>query len=457
MGGSSSLGSSATHLLESLVQDVRYGVRSLCSQPLFTTMALLALVAGIGLNTALFTVINAAFFLPWDVPEADRVVKVHVSHPRIGYTGFSIVGARLLDTSSESLEGVIVWRPNTVVLDGATDVAPSNAVFASGNYFNVLRAPMTIGRPFSPADDVTGAPVAVTVLSHALWTARYGADPNILGRQIAIDGVAFAVVGVAGRNFDGTGGRMDLWIPLSALALARPGDANVEAILTSPTYCCSEVAGRLAEGATNEQARAELDVLFRQISPPELFAQFRQFTPDVDAESFSIEVSGTAMLARPDRIERAAAIVLLLFAAVASVLLLSCANVSNLLLARAAARQREIAVRLAIGAARRRVLRQLLTESVLLSATACAISVLLAFILPDVIFRLIGQTVPGGLRLQPDLTVLAYSSAVGLVSAIVFGMAPALRGTDVAVIDAMKRHAQHATPRFPLRGVLLGT
>jgi predicted permease len=341
-------------------------------------------------------------------------------------------------------------------LDEAADAAPANAAFASGNYFDVLRAPMALGRAFSAADDVTGA-AAVTVLSHALWTARYGADPNIVGRTISIDGVDFTVVGVASRNFEGTGGRMDLWIPLSALAVARPGDANVEAILTSPTYCCSEVAGRLADGATPEQARAELGVLFRQISPPELFAQFRQFAPDVGAESLSIALSGTAMLARPDRIARAAAIVLLLFAAVVSVLLLSCANVSNLLLARAAARQREIAVRLAIGAARRRVLRQLLTESVLLSAVACAISVLLAYVLPDLIFRLIGQDVPGGLHLAPDLSVLAYCTAVGLLSAVTFGIAPALRGTDVAVIDAMKRHAQHASPRFPLRGVLLGT
>src|SRR5688572_12693597 len=110
----SSFGRSTTHLLETLLQDVRYGLRSLCSQPLFTTMALLALVAGIGLNTSLFTVINAAFFRPWDVPETERVVRLNVHHPRLGYTGFSIDGARKLDARSDSMRGVIVWRPNTV-------------------------------------------------------------------------------------------------------------------------------------------------------------------------------------------------------------------------------------------------------------------------------------------------------------------------------------------------------
>jgi predicted permease len=452
------LGARFAHVWHTSLQDVRYGVRSLISQPLFTGMATLALVAGIGLNTSLFTVVNAILFKPWAVPEADRMVRLHMAHPRLGYTGFSVAMSRQLDASSRTLDGAFAWQTNSVVLDDAeTNAPPANAVFVSGNYFDVLRVGMAFGRPFSADEDVTGSPVPVVVLSHALWTQRYGADLAILGRTIAIDGVDFMVIGVARRDFPGTSsGRSDLWAPLASLALARPGDVNVQSLLASEAHCCSEVAARLAPDATREQAQAELNALFRQYAPPALFQQFAQFAPDVRAETFGVVMTGTALLARPDGQRQAALIVGLLLAAVVSILLLACANVSNLLLARAAARQREIGVRLAIGASRSRVVRQLITESALLALAVSIIAVALAYVLPDLIFRFIGERPPSALRFDPDLTVLGYSLGLGLLAAVAFGMAPALRGTRVALSDAMKQQAMHASPRLPLRGVLLG-
>jgi putative ABC transport system permease protein len=439
----------AVRTWQTTLQDVRYGVRSLLSQPLFTTMALLALVAGIGVNTSLFTVFNAVAFRPWDVPEAERMVQLHVARPRFGYTGFAIAMARQLDAASSTLSGAFAWTPRPVVLDAETDAPAANAVFVSGNYFKVLGIGMSLGRPFSAEEDVPSSPVPVAVLSHALWTQRYGADSTILGRTIKLDGVDFTVIGVAPRDFAGTyAGRSDLWAPLSALALARPGDP-----LTNPARCCVSVAARLAPGVTREQARAELDALFRRYAPPELV---QQLAPDGHAEAFGVVLTGTALISRPDERQEVALIFGLLLAAVVSILLLACANVSNLQLARAAARQREIAVRLAIGASRGRVVRQLFTESMLLGLTVSVIAVALSYVLPDLVFRLIGERPPSALRFDPDLTVLAYSLGLGVLAAVAFGIAPALRGTDIALADAMKQQASHATPRFPLRSVLLG-
>jgi predicted permease len=453
MGIVPKLGGRATRAWQTSQQDVRYGLRSLLGQPLFTALALLALVAGIGLNTSLFTVVNAITFRPWDVPEADRMVQVHVARPRFGYTGLSVAMARQLDADSATLSGAFAWTPRPVALDAEAS-ALANAVFVTGNYFEVLRVGMSLGRAFAADEDVPGSPVPVAVLSHALWTQRYGADSAILGRTIELDGLAFTVIGVAPRDFAGTyAGRSDLWVPLSALALARPGDTNVESLLTNPAHCCSSVAGRLAPGATRDQAQAELDALFRRYAPPEML---RQVAPDARGETFGVVLTGTELLNQPDERQEVALIFGLLLAAVVSILLLACANVSNLLLARAAARQREIAVRLAIGASRARVVRQLLTESLLLSVAGSVVAVALAYVLPDLIFRLIGERPPDALRFDPDLAVLGYSLCLGVLAALAFGVAPALRGTDVALNDAMKQQAMHATPRFPLRGVLLG-
>jgi predicted permease len=450
----SNLGGRAVHAWRTTLEDVRYGVRSLLGQPLFTAMALLALVAGIGVNTSLFTVVNGVLFRPWDVPEADRMVQLHVAHPRFGYTGFSVQVARQLAANSRTLSGAFAWTPRPVALGTETTAPPASAVFVSGNYFEVLRVGMSLGRPFAADEDVPSSPLPVTVLSHALWTQRYGADDGILGRTIALDGLDFTVIGVAPRDFVGThAGRSDLWVPLSALALARPDDTNVESLLTNPAHCCSSVGARLAPGVTREQAQAELDTLFRQYAPPETL---QQLATDGRAGTFGVVLTGTELLNRPEEQQQVALIFGLLLAAVVSILLLACANVSNLLLARAAARQREIAVRLAIGASRARVVRQLLTESLLLALTVSFIAVALAHVLPDFIFRLIGERPPSALQFDPDLTVLAYSLGLGVLAALAFGVAPALRGTDVALNEAMKQQAMHATPRFPLRGVLLG-
>jgi predicted permease len=426
----------------SVFQDLRYAARSLRSQPGFTSLALLALILGIGLNTSLFTIFNAVAVRPWPVRDPGRVVTLLSSAPKSRqYGGFSVAAYRYLNEHSHTLAGAVIERPQGVTLDQAD---PISAHFVSGNYFSVLGVEMTLGRGFTNDEDTVDGPQAVAVLSHGAWQTRYGADPNILGRRILLDDVPFTVIGIADQDFTGTAqGRYDLWAPLASLTVARPNDSSVRAWLTNPGYCCSQMSARLAPGVSRELATAELNTLIRQ------------FQSDLAEQPREITLAGTTFLGRPDAKERAIPVMLLLAAAVGAILLLACANVSNLLLARAAARRREIAVRVAIGAGRGRIVRQLLTESLLLAATASGFGLLLAYMLPDFVLRHMVQD-PPNVRLTPDTTVLAYAVGIAVFTAIVFGLAPALRGTRVTISDAMKQQNGHASARFPLRGALLG-
>jgi predicted permease len=430
--------------LESILQDLRYAVRSLASQPGFTAMALLALVLGIGLNTSLFTAINAVLSRPWNVPEPDRVVNAYTMNRQFGpgLAGFALTGVRFLNENSRTIEGALAFRTYEVDLDGA---AGTRAAFVTGNFFNVLGVGMRTGRGFSTAEDVARSPVTVAVISHFLWTKRYGANLDIIGRAVRLDGVPFTVIGVAGESFAGTTeNRTDVWAPFASLPLVRANNPALPGLLTDPGRCCSEVAARLRQGVSREQAQSELNALYRQ------------YSAEVQRDPAEILLTGTAMLDHPQRRRRAAPVLALLLVAVGAILLLACANVSNLLLARAAARQREIAVRVALGAGRWRVVRQLLTESVLLAAIASAGGLLLACVLPDLILRFMGQAPPTNLHLTPDGNVLAYAVGIAALCALASGLAPALRGTRVSVSEAMKRQSAHASPRIPLRGTLLG-
>jgi macrolide transport system ATP-binding/permease protein len=432
---------------ESVVQDLRYGVRALVKDPAFTTLALLTLTLGIGLNTSLFTVFNAVALRPWPVREPARVVTLlrnGVGHDRSHYGGFSAAEFRYLRDHSSTLNGAILTRSEKVSLDQQPDGPRTTCHFVSGAYFAVLGVEMALGRGFAIDEDRIEAPQAVAVLSHGTWQTRYGGDPQIVGRRIRVDDVPFTVVGVAGEEFTGISAeRHDLWIPLAARPLARPNDSSAKLWLTDPHYCCSNMAGRLAPGIRREQAQAELTTLAHQYQ-----AQLRE-------KPYQVVVSGTTFFGQPDAKRQALPAIALLIGACGSILLLACANVGNLLLARAAARQREIAVRLSLGAGRSRVVRQLLTESVLLAAVASGLGLSLAYLLPGVVLRNLAQEAPS-FKLTPDATVLAYAVGIAALSALAFGLAPALRGTRLGLSEVMKQQSAQASPRFALRGALLG-
>ncbi len=413
---------------ESVMQDVRYALRNLRHQPGFAMIAILALGCAIGLNTSLFTVFNAVAIRPWPVYDASRVVNIFELNDRHQSYGFSLAEFRYLSAHSKTFSGMLVHRTTRVnVEDG-----PANSSWVSGGYFSVLGVGMQQGRGFLPEEDLAEKPQPVAVVSDSFWRARLGSDPHAAGRQIRIEDVPFTIVGVADSDFTGTSpDRVDIYVPMAAGAILQPKDAWVKEFLTSPTYCCSNLAGRLGPSVSRQRGEAELAVLHQQ------------FLAQSHEEAHGIELRGTAFFANAKK-EKIVPIFTLMFLGVTLVLMLACANVGNLLLARAAARRREISVRLSLGASRKRVIRQLLTESLVLAFAAGALGSIAACWLPAWVFRWsVNDSV--GFRFTPDATVLAYALLLNIATCMIFGLAPALHGTKPAASES----------RHTLRSILL--
>jgi predicted permease len=441
--------------IESVFQDVRYAIRSLWRQPGFTLPALFTLALGIGLNTSLFTVFNAVALRPLPVREPSQVVNLFKAMPgrRTGLGGFGVAEYRFLRDHARTVSGLVMERDEGVWLDGQQSGRKLSAFFVSGNYFRALGVDMAAGRGFLDSEDDPGSPTAVAILSYFTWQTRYGGDPHILGREIRIDDVTFTVVGVTAEHFTNTRpAPQDLFTPLSSLLLVRPNGNSAKQILTDPTYCCSSMVARVAPGVSRRQVEAELGSLSTQFQEPYQRAAAGQGAQQKEQR---VVATGTAFVDQPGRKRSAGQAFMLMFIAVGLVLLLACANVSNLLLARSLARHREIAARLAIGASRRRLIRQLLTESALLALVACGLGLLLAEVLPGVVIAAMAGDVPW-LRIAPDASVLGYSIVLAIVSSLVFGLAPALGCTRVSVSDALKQQSGSSGPRFALREILVG-
>lgn len=245
--------------MNGLWHDLRYGLRGLLRQRGFTALALVVLGSAIGLNVTVFTAFNAVLLRPWPVPDPDAVVRVFSigsKGPRAG--GLSLAERRYLDEHAKSFTGLVAMR------DGGSH---GDLVYqhVSGNFFDVLRVPMAHGRGFRADEDRADAPMPVAVLSHAAWKRRFGGRPDVVGQTVDISGVPFTIVGIAAREFTGTQtNRRDVWLPLAAMSLLRPHDPSVREMLTKPAHCCSSVAGRLADGVSRDEARAELSHLSRQ-------------------------------------------------------------------------------------------------------------------------------------------------------------------------------------------------
>ena len=374
-------------MTSSILRDIRYALRTLAAKPGFTVVALATLALGIGANTAMFSVVHATLFRAPPVDEPDELVAVFTTSRR-GFPRSSTSYPDFLDYRDRStrLADLAGSSGLPASLGNDDEGAESVAVWTvTGNYFPLLGVPPSYGRMLQPQDDVLGGGALVAVLRHDFWEDRFGADPAVVGQTIRLNRIAFEVVGVAPPDFRGMslGSGPQIWIPMQSRPALSTGP--VTPIWDQRGNRWMEMSiGRLAPGSTVEQARAELLVISDQLAEEDPGARGPR-SVTVDALSgYQLPLGGEAQIR---------GFVWLLLGVTGFTLLLACANLANLLLARASSRKREFAVRLAIGAGRTRLVRQLMTESLVLAVTGAGLGVVLA----GVLLRLLGGfQLPGG-------------------------------------------------------------
>jgi predicted permease len=435
--------------METLIADLRYAVRRLSQRPGFALIAILTIALGVGANSAIFSVVNAILLRPLPVESPDELVEIYsqegdeepITHAYPDYLDIRV--------RDDLFSGVTAYTVDFFSVELGTEPEVTLGESVSADYFEVLGVPAAMGRAFiSGEDDAPGAP-AVAVISHAMWQRRFASDPAVLGRTLRVRGQTVEIIGVMPPKFKGllVGFSSELWMPLTSNQSFAAGDD-----LRNRGSRWLMMKGRLRPGVTPDQAQAGLDVLAGQLAAayPETNADPLRRFPVIPTNDVRLH----------PMVDRALVpVAALLMTVVGLLLLIVCTNLANLLLARALSRRKEVAVRLAIGAGRWRLIRQLLTESVLLAVLGGALGLLVAWGTVELLVRF---QPPVFVRLSLDLgidgRVLAFTFFVSVLAGVFFGLAPALQATRPQLTPALKNELEAVTRKyrtFGLRGSLV--
>jgi putative ABC transport system permease protein len=450
-------------MLENLLQDARHGLRLLLLNPGFAIVAILSLALGIGANTAIFQLLDAVRLraIPVQHPEQLAIVKIGNFENASGsfssrYSQATNPQWEQIRAQQQGFSGIFAWSPDQVNLARGGEIRMANILWVSGDFFDVLGVKPEAGRLLNASDDRRGCPGAA-VISDSFWRSEYGASSNVFQKPITIDGHPFDIVGVTPPAFFGVevGRTFDIAIPLCADPILRGEYTKLDG--RSDWWLA--MMGRLKPGWTLERATAQLEA----VSPGIFEATLPQRFQAEDAKNY-LSYKLKALPAENGFSELRSdysSPLWMLLAIAGLVLLIACANLANLMLARASAREKEIAVRLALGASRGRLIRQLLSESLLLAAAGAISGILLARMLSGVLVAMIStQSDTMFLDLAPDYRVLGFTAALAVLTCILFGLAPALRATKSSPASAMRASGRGLTAnreRFGLRRILVVT
>ncbi|MGD0668479.1 MAG: ABC transporter permease [Bryobacteraceae bacterium] len=437
-------------------KDLSYGMRSLLRSPVFTVAAVLSLALGIGANTAVFSLLDQVVLRSLPVKDPERLVVLHGSYsgPGGNSTGWSTNSEStfsypfyrdLRDRLPASL-GILACAPAPVRITWRSGTQAAEAEMVTGNYFHTLGVPTALGRLLMPEDD--GAPGArpVAVLSHSFWSSRLGADPAVLNQTMAINGLPFVVVGVAGAGFNGLvqGDSPDVFVPI---AMQRTITPTIDA-LDDRSFSWLNFFARLGPGESLARAQAAADVAFHAVVAADLDATAPHSQQDRDyllTSRLELRPAARGITDLQEKWEKPLALLMIM---VGLVLLIACANVAGLLVARAAGRQREIAVRLAMGAKRWLLVRQLLIEGFLLAMAGAAAGLLIEQWSTAGLLRILPRdAVAGWVTNAPNLRVLVYSLALSMLCALLFALVPALQATRPNLATTLKDQASNVLSR----------